>query len=360
MGGVGVGVVERRVLATGRRFGTVLRAVVLVALGLVAALDAPSPLPVIALVIGWSVVVFRCADRWWAVPADVAVVCALCLGQTALVRPDVLTGSANWVVAVASITAVTLQWRVDLLGGVLLVGAIVVCEIAGGGVAMAPIALWTFAEAGMSRGLMFLLLKGARSADRGAAAAERAHRVARVAAARRADEREHWAVLHDTAAATLFVAGSGAVRGREPWLADRAARDIATLTAGVPGGSRDLVPLLSDIAAASPLDVEFHAPSSVPLDASAAEALSRAAGEALANTARHAGVDRAVLRVAVEGPTVAVEVVDRGRGFDADSVSLPRRGVRQSIVDRVRSAGGRAVVRSGAGGTVVRLEWPGG
>ncbi|XVV07624.1 sensor histidine kinase [Actinosynnema sp. CA-248983] len=359
MGGVVVGVVERRVLATGRRFGTVLRAVVLVALGIVAAADAPALLPVVVGLFGWSAVVFACADRWWAVPADVAVVCALCAGQASLVRPEVLAESTNWVVGIASITAVTIQWRIGLPGGLLLVGAIAVCEVVGGGVASVPMALWTFAEAGMSRGLMVLLLKGARSADRVAAAAERADREAEMAAARRADEREHWAVLHDTAAATLFVAGSGAVHGREPWLADRAARDIATLTADLPTGERDLVPMLSDVVGASPLHVEFHAPESVPLDAPAAEALSRAAREALANTARHAGVDRAELRVTVDGRRVAVEVVDRGNGFDADSVSLLRRGIRQSIVDRMRSAGGRAAVRSGSGGTVVRLEWPG-
>ncbi len=54
---------------------------------------------------------------------------------------------------------------------------------------------------------------------------------------------------------------------------------------------------------------------------------------------------------------ISVFVRDRGPGFDLDSVPAQRRGVRESIVGRMRRAGGRASVRSAAGaGTEVELE----
>ncbi|NED55992.1 ATP-binding protein, partial [Micromonospora aurantiaca] len=64
------------------------------------------------------------------------------------------------------------------------------------------------------------------------------------------------------------------------------------------------------------------------------------------------------LRLAREGGTVVVEVVDDGPGFDPSTVPAHRYGLRESIHGRMSTVGGRAVVTSAPGtGTRIRLEW---
>jgi hypothetical protein len=356
------GAAEKRVLLTGRRFAIGFRVAVLVALAVVAA-RVPAAVPVVVGLGVWNVVFVLVGPRRLAVAADVAVVCLLCVNQRWLV-PGGTAESGNWVHAAASMTVVTHQWHVSATGGVALTAAVVAGQVVGAGWGAAPMALWTFVEAGMSRGVFALVLAGARSADRAVGLLGRARRDAEVAAARRADELEHLAVLHDTAAATLFVAGSGVARGGEAWLAELAARDIAALTATPPTGWVDVVPLLVEVARDSPVDVVAGAgpPSpEVRLPSTVAAAVCGAVREGLVNVGQHAGVDRAHLRVVAEGDKVCVEVVDGGRGFDTAEVPQHHRGITSSIVDRMARVGGRATVDTAPGkGTVVRLEWPGG
>ena len=96
-----------------------------------------------------------------------------------------------------------------------------------------------------------------------------------------------------------------------------------------------------------------------------AVALVAAAREAIANAARHAGTDAAGMPQPVQvfaevtGDRLEVFVRDRGRGFDPDAVPADRRGVRESIVGRLRRAGGRATIHSAPGqGTEVELSLP--
>src|SRR4051812_37673084 len=87
------------------------------------------------------------------------------------------------------------------------------------------------------------------------------------------------------------------------------------------------------------------------------EAVLGAAREALLNAARHAG-ERGPIRVyaEVEEDRIAVFVRDRGPGFEPAAVPGDRRGVRESIVGRMKRAGGRAEIRSMPGeGTEVGL-----
>jgi len=87
--------------------------------------------------------------------------------------------------------------------------------------------------------------------------------------------------------------------------------------------------------------------------------LAAAAREAMLNAARHAGGE---VSVYVESRSDAVEVYvrDRGPGFSLAEVPGDRLGVRESIIGRMRRAGGSASVRPGAGGvgTEVRLRFP--
>jgi len=74
-----------------------------------------------------------------------------------------------------------------------------------------------------------------------------------------------------------------------------------------------------------------------------------AAREAMLNAARHAGGD---VSVYIEGTASGVDVYvrDRGPGFSLAAVPGDRLGVRESIIGRLRRAGGTATVRPGAGG----------
>ena len=61
----------------------------------------------------------------------------------------------------------------------------------------------------------------------------------------------------------------------------------------------------------------------------------------------------------IEGSATSVDVFvrDRGPGFDPDAVPADRLGVRESIIGRMRRAGGTATLRCGAGGgTEVHLR----
>jgi signal transduction histidine kinase len=87
-------------------------------------------------------------------------------------------------------------------------------------------------------------------------------------------------------------------------------------------------------------------------------ALVAATREAVVNAAKHAGAP-ATVYAEVSDEEVEVNVKDRGRGFDPAAVAADRHGLRQSIVARLESLGGRALVRSAPGeGTEVRLVLP--
>ncbi|MEU4805516.1 ATP-binding protein [Actinosynnema sp. NPDC023587] len=302
--------------------------------------------------------------------ADTAVVVALCVAQRWIVPVEALSDSTNWVLAIVSCTAVAHQWLTSTRRGALLTAVLVVALLAGD-VLAAPqgwgtavsTGLWTVVEAALSRLLFLLVRNGSRRADRAVAAGARARTDAAVAAARRDDEREHLALLHDTAASTLLAVGSRMVERVEPWLADQAARDLAALAAppGFPEGREDLARLLGEVARHAPVAVSLRSPDTVPVGAVRGAAVSAAVREALTNVARHAGVGTAEVLVRRAGGLVVVEVVDRGRGFAPGSVPAHRRGLSCSVRQRLARIGGRAVVTSRPGaGTSIRLEWPDG
>jgi signal transduction histidine kinase len=87
------------------------------------------------------------------------------------------------------------------------------------------------------------------------------------------------------------------------------------------------------------------------------DALVAATREALTNAAKFAGGGGPVrLYAEIEDGGARVFVDDRGPGFDPESLPEDRRGVRESIIGRMRRHGGRAEIRSEPGGTEVELE----
>ena len=83
--------------------------------------------------------------------------------------------------------------------------------------------------------------------------------------------------------------------------------------------------------------------------------LGAAAREAMLNAARHAGGEVSVYIEHGEGH-VDVFVRDRGPGFDVAALPEGRLGVRESIIGRMRRAGGQATVAARDTGTEIQLS----
>ena len=169
--------------------------------------------------------------------------------------------------------------------------------------------------------------------------------------------------LHDSVLQTLALiqnrAGATSEVARIARAQERELRDW--LYAGDTTGESDLGTDLRDFAAA--LEIDYPVTLDVVVVGESREGasgdLAAAAREAMLNAARHAGGE---VSVYVESTPEAVEVFvrDRGAGFALADVPGDRLGVRESIIGRMRRAGGSASVRGGAGGvgTEVRLRFP--
>ncbi|MCP2259315.1 Signal transduction histidine kinase [Streptoalloteichus tenebrarius] len=365
---------ERQLLRTGLRYALGIRTVVPAVSSLaVLVLETPrSPALTVAVVLAlnawnlWFAYRFPRGSGRWLVPVDVLAHCAVCLSQAWTVDPEVNARGTNWVLVVASITVVSYPWQLSARALAAATVAIMAAYVGGAALAapdpwqvLTPIQLWMGVEALLSRALYLLVRRGAKAADELVAHGERLRRDAAVAAARRADEREYLAALHDTASATLFMVGVGVVGGREQWLSRQAERDLKVITgyAEVPDGEADLVALLHEVIHHVPLRVRCAAPETLRMPAVEAVALCHGVREALTNVVRHAGVAEAEIRVERRGDLVVVEVADRGLGFDPARVTGHRYGVTRSLMERMARTGGRAeVVSSPGAGTVVRME----
>ena len=358
----------------GRRYAAVVRLATVLPIGVIAMLRVtPEHLPVTALAVGVAVG-WTCAFAWWLqrtdgglpVAADVVVLLGVCLSVFATDAVD--RTNVGWIRLLVTFACVTYQWHTSSRAGVVAAlvvdgGLLVVITTAGSAdVAMVITQAWVLVAAGLSRAAWLLVRRAAERADRMAADAARAHRDSSVAAAVRNEEREFAAALHDTAAATLLMVGSGQVREDSAWLAPQARRDLERLRSGrVDADLRtDLVRLLSAEVEAVHLDVELDAPTRLALPSPVAAVFADATREALNNVRRHAGTSRASIRLGGDERRLRLDIADRGKGFSPDDVPDTRRGLRESVHGRLNRIGGSATVTSAVGaGTVVRLEWRG-
>jgi signal transduction histidine kinase len=367
-----VGGAERELLRTGTRYSLGVRRLVMLVATLASLIfeSAPAPAVMVLVAIGvnlWTAWYARRFDRRgrWLVPADVAVVCAVCLTQVWTVPQRVPAAGVTWIIGVAGITVIAYAWQLSLAAHAVATLAVMAAYLTGAAIAdpkawlaVAPLQLWLVIEAALSRGLFLLVRHGARTADAAVARGERARRDAAVAEARRDDEREYLAALHDTASATLLMVASGVASGRFGWLSEQAARDLEVVRGGyrMPAGEVDLAEHLREVAGNLPLTLRWDVQEPVLVPALDAVTLAHAVREALTNVVRHAGVDEAVISLRRNEDTVEVTVADRGVGFDPLRVNGHRYGVTRSIVERMARAGGHAEVISSPGnGTRVRL-----
>jgi signal transduction histidine kinase len=360
----------------GRRFSAVAR---LLAVGLPSLLSLVVEVarhPWLAVV---TAVAFNLWNFWYAfvlwrsdprrlVAIDLALVCVVCMTQSWTGPADVNFEGASWVYVATAIVVVTAQLHTAVAVGALIAVVVPAAYLAGVAAAApedwrveAPYGLWLVVEAVLSRAGYLYLRRQGRVGDAAIARIHGARREAAIAQARRADEREYLAALHDTAAATLFMVGAGVLAGDLPWLRSQAARDLKVISGewGAADQQVDLAAVLRDLEAHSPLALEWLLDHEVRVPTRVAIALCGGAREALTNVVRHAGVESARVELHRAGAGVIVEVSDRGRGFDADQLSQHRYGVAASLVERMAGIGGRATVTSSPGhGTRVRMEWP--
>jgi signal transduction histidine kinase len=188
-------------------------------------------------------------------------------------------------------------------------------------------------------------------------AAERAERI-------RSQERAEVAAhLHDSVLQTLALVQQ---RASDPktvaTLARRQERELRDWLHGRPPTAERatfaaaLQAAANDVEEAHGARIEVVAVGDRPLDDDA-EAVVAAAREALTNAAKFAG-DAGPVSVYAEASEdkLAVFVRDRGPGFDPATVPPDRRGVRESIVGRLRRHGGTATVHTAPGaGTEVEM-----
>lgn len=180
-------------------------------------------------------------------------------------------------------------------------------------------------------------------------------------------------LLHDTVLQTLeTMARPSELDGTEPaerlrelrcgarQQADRLRRAMAELTDGPAGSLTAGLHGVADEFVPAGLRAQVIAAADLPeLPAWQRGVLRDGVRAALGNVLKHAGVDRAVVRIEPSGGGVRVVVRDRGRGFDP-ALTAPGFGIRQSITARLREVGGRSTITSSTGaGTRVELWVPG-
>ncbi|MYV31189.1 sensor histidine kinase [Rhodococcus sp. JT-3] len=220
-------------------------------------------------------------------------------------------------------------------------------------------------QCGIGIFLRQLVERGARAADAAGMQLAETERDVAVAQARREYQREHWATVHDTAAATMLMIGHGVPLTQER-VRRQAARDLQALRSAPAlqsGEQIDLRRILGDIAAESGLAVVVTGAELVPVSGTLAHAVAGAVREALTNVERHSGTRAASLVLRESG----VDIVDAGTGFSAADASDTDgststmghgRGIAESITGRMTRVGASARVESAPGaGTRIVLDW---
>ncbi len=358
--------------AIGLRLGSAVAAGIAAFAGLDPPGSAAAVAPAVAVATLWSAayaVLLRTGRAGtWPVAVDAAVAAALSLGIGRLVPAAVLPDATGWVFLYASTTVIISPLVTRAAAGVAVSLAVPAAYAVGLGLAPAARppggAVLLLVQGLLVTALMTVLRRAATAADTAVLQHEATERQAAVLAARRSDEREHYRMLHDSVSATLTVVAAGGIDAGSPSLPAQARRDLAVierLNAPDPAAGPDLRGWLGPAVAGRAVRVEAPIPP-VPVPAAVGAALAGATTEALTNAARHAAPARVRLAAAA-GPdgAVTVRVADDGPGFDPAAVPESRRGVRESMVGRMRAVRGDATVSSRpGGGTEVLLRWPAG
>jgi signal transduction histidine kinase len=182
----------------------------------------------------------------------------------------------------------------------------------------------------------------------------------RIRSQERADVGAH---LHDSVLQTLALIQRSSENPREvATLARRQERELrewlsgedAHRSGGMLAGALEAAAVDVEMGAGTP--IEFVRVGDCSLDERTG-AVVAAAREAMLNAAKHAAGSRIAVYAELAPGRVHVFIRDTGPGFDSAAVPASRHGVRESIIGRMRRAGGSATVRAApGGGTEVELS----
>ncbi|MGV0852656.1 ATP-binding protein [Mycolicibacterium phlei] len=296
--------------------------------------------------------------------ADYLLVIAVCLAIPLLTADPVFYASNTAPQAIAGTAVVSISVSVAARASLPLAVGVAIAYALGAGMVVgwdqlaAVSALYYFVvQWGTASVIRLMLLRVAGAVDRARADRLSAELNQRVAEAVRDYEREQLALLHDTAASTLLMVGQGAALPPQR-LAAQARRDLDLLRSGpwvAPPPHVELVAALRQCADLSSTPVEVDGCEQLWLDGATGQAVVAAAREVMNNVDRHAHATLLTITVSDGHARLA----DNGIGFD---VEHPRdgHGVTDSIIGRMRRAGGSARIQSAPGrGTVVDLYWGG-
>lgn len=180
------------------------------------------------------------------------------------------------------------------------------------------------------------------------------------------------AIVHDSVLTTMLSAARAYTPEAQALAATMAGNAIGHLRDAVAAApdseatvSGEIVAQRIESAAASmsqPFRYAIAVDAWCPIPIPVAEAAYSATVQAMVNSLQHAGpgVERWVDIRSSGAGTFAIEIGDRGVGFDVAQLPRERLGVRVSILERVATAGGVAEIDSAPGeGTVIRLRWEG-
>ena len=240
-------------------------------------------------------------------------------------------------------------------GGLLLAGGVALFVVSNSSLAAARTAILAMVATAAGLGLILgpWIMRLARQSSE--------DRRARIRSEERAEIAAH---LHDSVLHTLLLVQRGEVSAEVVTLARQQERELrAWLNRdGRPEPEGDLRAavdrLAADVERLHGVGVDAIVVGDATLD-ERLEALLFAAREAAVNAARHSGAGRVSLYVEAEPDSVTAFVRDTGCGFEVSAVPEDRRGLRESVIGRMRRHGGTASVVSQSGaGTEVQLLLP--
>lgn len=230
---------------------------------------------------------------------------------------------------------------------------------------------WGLAAVLIVCGLIAILMVDARSTRRTQVVLNRAVQDELIADVRRGFEQRGVALLHDSVLSTLSALAVGP-RALDDAERQRVLAEIEQLAGqgwfdapseqGEGSHSARLARLAASIHAAAEPELIVSVNGRAPLGDLSSESfdeLVRATTQCVENARRHSGARGVEVVLGAEGGGVSVLVVDEGRGFDPDRLDEQRLGIRHSLMARLESVGGSAMVWSSPGnGTSVLLRVP--
>jgi anti-sigma regulatory factor (Ser/Thr protein kinase) len=325
-------------------------------------------IPICLAVMGWSglrLTQRRRPTTTVFLALDLAVVCAVGLTTPLTTSLSGVVNQTGLGISVTNPASLTFVWRPRRSTAALLSLTVSGCYLIGASMVPGVGAPWTLLsfyllpiQAVVSRALVEIVLRAARAADRAAADRLSTDVDQEVAVARRAAEREHWAVLHDTAASTLLMVGDGVPETANDRIREQAGRDLATLDRvgrEIPDAEVNLVESVRHVVSDFPLEVNLQVLGSPVVPKRIEVATIAALAEVLTNVVRHAEVQFVSISIHQSEDGFDITITDTGVGFDPADVGV---GLRESVIGSMSRVGGTVAIDSTPGhGASVRIRW---